>query len=99
MDIRLQDLSEHDRESFVDGFEEAAKWDFPHFDADMDNMSLQPWSRPWETEPVTMVWQGPDHPSARTLGKHWFWIVREDMLRQTRWQCVPGKAVSYAYYH
>lgn len=89
MNIHLDYLSDSDKERFVDGFAEAAAIDFPHFDPDLDQMRLEPWSRPWENGPMTMVLQAAVCPAPEILGRQWFWIVREDMLREAACEILP----------
>ncbi len=89
MNIHLHELSDHDKERFVDGFTQAASMDFPHFDPDLDEMRLEPWSRPWENGPMTLVVHNSVSPDAETLGRQWFWIVREDMLLEAACEVLP----------
>lgn len=93
MDIQLHHLSDADKEAFVEGFADAAALDFPHFDAEVDSMREHPWSRPWENGPLTLVVQDKTMPSARNLGKQWFWVVREDMMMEAASEILPHHPV------
>ena len=91
MDIQLHHLSNADKEAFVEGFAAAAAMDFPHFDAERDALRDEPWSRPWENGPLTLVVRDKTMPSAKTLGRQWFWTgcARQDHAqRQDAWQAV-----------
>ena len=93
MDIQLHHLSNADKEAFVEGFAAAAAMDFPHFDAERDALRDEPWSRPWLNRPLTLVVRDKTMPSAKTLGRQWFWIVREDMLLEAASEVLPHQPV------
>ena len=93
MDIQLHHLSNADKEAFVEGFAAAAAMDFPHFDAERDALRDEPWSRPWQNGPLTLVVRDKTMPSAKTLGRQWFWIVREDMLLEAASEFLPHQPV------
>ena len=98
MDIMLHELAYEDKERFVDGFTEAAHIDFPDFDPDEDNLRLEPWSRPWETGPVVFTVQGATAPTPGDIGKKWFWVVRDDMLKEATSEILPAGAAWGAFF-
>ena len=89
----LHELAPEDQERFVDGFTRAAHIDFPNFDPDEDSLRAQPWSRPWESGPVMFTVQGATLPSPDDMGRKWFWVVRDDMLKEASSEVIPAGAV------
>lgn len=92
MDIMLHELTLEDKERFVDGFTEAALIDFPTFDADEDNLRVEPWSRPWASGPVMFTVHAQVPPTPQDMGRKWFWVVRDDMLKEAASEILPAGA-------
>ncbi len=74
----LHELGDDERETFVEGFRQAAAAVWPGYDPDADSGSLRPFCRPWDVEPVVLEGAG-DMPDPGTLGALWFAHVRLEM--------------------